>query len=145
MQHVLSLNTTMHPALHKTCIPSNDAIVMSGTMCPVNVMGRLGMFMSQMWVDVTLLPSDRLIWIGCAASHLFLVGMPSMTNTEVAPVSETTCIGFISIAPAWWAAVQFEARTVTCCPLSGYHCRLHMMHRIGWGLMNNSNQHCFKS
>jgi hypothetical protein len=35
-----------------------------------------------------------------------------MMNTEVAPVSATVCIGFISIAPACWAVVQFEARTV---------------------------------
>ncbi len=48
MRHVLSSNTTTHPALHNTPIPNNDAIVMSGTMCPVNVMGRPGMVMSQM-------------------------------------------------------------------------------------------------
>jgi hypothetical protein len=38
----------MHPALHETSVSSKDAIVMSRTMCPVNVMGRLGMVMSQM-------------------------------------------------------------------------------------------------
>ncbi len=36
-----------------------------------------------------------------------------MMNTEVAPVLATVCIGFISMALACWAVVQFEARTVT--------------------------------
>jgi hypothetical protein len=36
-----------------------------------------------------------------------------MMNTEVAPVLATACDGFISIALAFWAVVQLEARTVT--------------------------------
>ncbi len=37
-----------HPTLHKILIPSNDAIAISGMMCPDNVMGNPGMVMSQM-------------------------------------------------------------------------------------------------
>jgi len=41
-----------------------DAIVMPGTMYPVKTIGRPGIFMSHMCVDVTLLPSGKLIVIG---------------------------------------------------------------------------------
>ncbi len=42
--------------------------------------------------------------------------MPSMMNTEVAPVSAAACICFISMALACWAVVQFEARFVMSLP-----------------------------
>ena len=51
------VNTTVHPALHRTRMPINDAIVNLGTMCPVKIVGRPGIVMSHMCVDFTLLPS----------------------------------------------------------------------------------------
>ncbi len=42
-----------------------------------------------------------------------------MMNTEAAHVLATTCVGFISIAPACWVVVQLEARTVMSLSYAG--------------------------
>ena len=75
-----------------------DAIVMPGTMYPVNTVGRPGIFMSQMCVDDTLLPSGKLIVIGLFVVRRFLTGVPFMINIEVAPVLAMACVGAIMIA-----------------------------------------------
>ncbi len=62
--HFSLSKTTLHPALHSIHIPMRDAIVMPGRMYPVNTVERPGIFMSQMCVDDTLLPSGKLIVIG---------------------------------------------------------------------------------
>jgi hypothetical protein len=49
-----------------------DAIVMPGMISPVNIVGRPGMMMLQMWVDEALLPSGKLMVIGWSAQHRFL-------------------------------------------------------------------------
>jgi hypothetical protein len=82
----------LHPALHNIRIPISDAIVIPGTMCPVNTVGRPGIFMSQMCVDVTLLPSGKLIVMGLLDFRRFLTGVPFMMKIEVAPVSAIACV-----------------------------------------------------
>ena len=62
-----------------------------GTMCPVSVVGRPVMSISQMCVDLTCLPSGRLIVSGFVAGLLFFTSTPSMKNIEVAPVSAIAC------------------------------------------------------
>ena len=72
--------------------------MMPGTMHPVDTVGRPGIFMSQMCVDDTLLPSGKLIVIGLFVVRRFLTGVPFMMNIEVAPVSAIVCVGAIVIA-----------------------------------------------
>ncbi len=81
----------MHPALHNTLIPKSDAIAKFGTICPVNVVGSPGMLMSHICIDLTCLPSGRLIVNGFVAGRLFSTLTPSMTNMDVAPVSAMAC------------------------------------------------------
>ena len=69
-----------------------------GTMYPVNTIGRPGIFMSQMCVDDTLLPSGKLIVIGLFVVRRFLTGVPFMMNIEVAPVLAIACVRAIVIA-----------------------------------------------
>ena len=77
----------MHPASHSTRTPISDAMVRLGTMCPVRIVGRPGIAMSQQCVDLTLAPSGRLIESGFVAIRLLLTGIPSMMKMAVAPVS----------------------------------------------------------
>ena len=72
--------------------------MMPGTIYPVNTIGRPGIFMSHMCVDVTLLPSVKLIVIGLFVVRRFLTGVPFMMNIEVAPVLAIACIEAIVIA-----------------------------------------------
>ncbi len=70
-----------------------DAIVIPGTICPVNIVGRPGMVISQMWVETTLLLSGKMMVTGWSAQHKFLTGVPYITmNIEVAPVSAMACV-----------------------------------------------------
>jgi hypothetical protein len=41
-------------------MPTRDAIVIPGTICPVNIVGRLDMMMLPMRVDETVLLSGKL-------------------------------------------------------------------------------------
>ena len=84
----------------------SDAIVISGTMWPVNVMGKLGIFTSHMCVDCTFVPSGRLMDVDFVARRLFCTLVPFMTNTDVAPVS----------AIAWAGSMDFA---VALCPMIG--------------------------
>ncbi len=72
--------------------------MMPGTMYPVNTVGSPGIFMSQMCVDITLLPSGRVIVIGLFVLWRFLTGVPFIINIEVAPVSAMACVRAIVIA-----------------------------------------------
>ena len=96
--HFDLVNSTKHPALHSTRMPINDAIVNLGTMCPVKIVGRPGIVMSHMCVDFTLLPSGKLIVKGCVEGRKLLMGVPSMINMEVAPVSAIAWFVLITIA-----------------------------------------------
>ncbi len=55
---------TLDPALHSILMPIRDAIVIPGMICPINIVGRPGMVMSQMWVETILLPSGKVMVIG---------------------------------------------------------------------------------
>jgi hypothetical protein len=83
-------------------MPIRDAIVIPGTICPVNIVGRPSMMMSQsqMWVKTTLLPSSRVMLIRWSAQLRFLMGVPFMMKIEVAPVSTMACVVVIVIALA---------------------------------------------
>ncbi len=72
--------------------------MMPGTMYTVNTVGRPGIFMSHMCVDVTLLPSGKLIVIGLIVVQRFLTSVPFMMNVEVAPVLAIACVEAIVIA-----------------------------------------------
>ena len=72
--------------------------MMPGTMDPVNTIGRPGIFMSHMCVDVTLLPSGKLIVIGLFVVRMFLTSVPFMMNIEVAPVLAIASVEAIVIA-----------------------------------------------
>lgn len=85
------LNVTVHPALHNTLIPINEATVRLGTMWPVSTVGRPGIVMSHSCVDFTFVPSGRLMVSGCCATLLLSTGALSMTNIAVAPVSNIAC------------------------------------------------------
>jgi hypothetical protein len=89
--HFLSSNVTVHPALHNTLMPNSNAILIPGTMCPINTVSRPSMVMSHICVDITLLPSGRLIVIGLMVGFIFSMGMSSITKIDVAPVSAIAC------------------------------------------------------
>ncbi len=91
-------NITLHPALHKGCIPMRDAIVSDGTICPVSTIGRPRIVMPHTCVDRTFLPSGKFIVRGDKAIRLLSTSAPSMMKMEVAPVS----------AMAWLVAIVRE-------------------------------------
>jgi hypothetical protein len=62
--HLLLSNMTLHPALHKSCIPMRDAIFNDGTMWPVNNFGSPGILMLHTCVDHILVPSGKFILSG---------------------------------------------------------------------------------
>jgi hypothetical protein len=85
--HFLLSNMTLHPALHKGQIPIREAIFNDDTMCPINICGRPGIWMSQMWVDSIVVPSGKFILSGFVAIRLLLTSALSMMNIDAAPVS----------------------------------------------------------
>ena len=89
--HDASVNVTSQPALHSTLIPKRDAIAKPGTMCPVRTFGNPGMILSHTCVDFTMPPFGRLILRGAAVVRTLFMGVPAMTNMEVAPVSAMEC------------------------------------------------------
>ena len=92
------VNTTSHPALHRTLMPINDAIDIFGTTCPTNTIGSPGIVMSHVCVDFTFVPSGRLIVSGRIAGRRFLHGVPSMMKIDLAPVSANACNAAMMIA-----------------------------------------------
>ncbi len=74
---------------------SKDAILISGTMCPINLCGRPGMSTSHMCVDIIFSPSGRLMCMGFVAMQILLAGVPAITNIDVAPVLATASVGVI--------------------------------------------------
>ena len=85
----------MHLTTHNSLIPIREAIDSFGTMCPVSFSGRPGIIMSHMCVDLTFVPSGKLIDSGLVATLLLSTGVPSMMNIAVAPVSAMACDGGI--------------------------------------------------
>jgi hypothetical protein len=97
-------------------MPIRNAIVIPGTICPINIVGRPGMVMSQMWVKTNLLPSGKVMVIGWSAIRKFLTGLPFMMKIEVAPMSAMACVAAIVIAFAHSmhcnCVEQFDVMTV---------------------------------
>ncbi len=114
--HLLSLKVTLHPALHMILMPIKNAIVTPGTICPVNIVGRPDMVMSQMWVGTTLLPPGKVMVIGWSTICKFLWGVPFIMKIEANPVPAMACIAAIVIAFAHSkhcnSVEQFDAITV---------------------------------
>ena len=96
--HFFLVNNTLHPASHKTLIPINNAMDSLGTTCPTSTFGSPGIIMSHVCVDITFVPSGRLMVSGCTARRKFLHGVPSMMKIEVAPVSAIACNAAMAIA-----------------------------------------------
>jgi hypothetical protein len=91
-QHFSSSKMTSHPALHRTHMPSKDAIFMSGTICPISLCGRPGMSTSHMCVDTIFLPSGRLMCMGFVAMRMLSGGGTShYENRCGASVSHRIC------------------------------------------------------
>jgi len=80
MTHFSMSNLTVHPASVSTRIPKREAIDNSGTMCPTRVVGRLGMMMSHMCVDITRRPSANATLSGHVVFCLLWTGVPSTTK-----------------------------------------------------------------
>ncbi len=57
-----------------------------GTICPVNTVGRPGIWMSHICVDWICFPPGKLIVRGFTTRHLLLISAPAMMKMEVAPV-----------------------------------------------------------
>jgi hypothetical protein len=97
---LLSSNVTVHPALHNTFMPNSNAILIPETMCPINTAGRPGMVILHVCVDLTLLPSGRLIVIVLMVGFIFSMGVPSITKIRccycvsdcILHVNEHVCI-----------------------------------------------------
>ena len=80
------VNSTLHPASQSTRIPVSDVIDNHGTMCPISTIVGPGIFMSHMCVDLTLLPSSKLMVSRVVAGHKFSTGVPSIMKMDVTPV-----------------------------------------------------------
>ncbi len=131
LYHTLQLvlvNNTLHPALHRTLIPINNAIVNFGTTCPTSTFGRPGIVMSHLCVDFTFVPSDILMVSGRMAGRRFLQGVPSMMKIEVATVSAIACDAAMAILLRYCGfgvsnncrAVAAIVVPVVACPLSTF-------------------------
>jgi hypothetical protein len=72
-------------------MPINNAINNLGTMCPVKTMGRPGIVMLHRCVDLTWLPSGKLIVNCVVPCQMFLTGVPFIINMDAAPVSAIAC------------------------------------------------------
>ncbi len=90
-------NLTVHPASVSTRIPKREAIDNSGTMCPTRVVGRSGIMMSHMGVDITRRPSANATLSGHVVFCLLWTGVPSMTKIWVAPESAIASFNAIII------------------------------------------------
>ncbi len=83
----------MHPSLHNIRIPTSDATVSLGTMCPSNTCGNPGIYRLHICVDFTIVPSGKLIVRGCVDGRTFLtLGVFFVIIIDVAPVSATACV-----------------------------------------------------
>ena len=116
------LKVTLHPTLHQILMPIRDAIVIPGMICPVNIVGRPGMVMSQMRVKTTLLPLSKVMVIGWSARCKFLTGVPFIINIEVTPLSKMACVAVIVLGLAHSkhcnGVEQFDAMTIALSSLS---------------------------
>ncbi len=96
--HFLLSNFTVHPTSVSTRIPKREAIDNSGTMCPMSVVGRPGIMMSHMCVDITRCPLANATLSGHIVCRLLWTGMLSMTKIWVALESAIASFDAIVIA-----------------------------------------------
>ncbi len=96
--HFSMSNLTMHPASVSTRIPKREAIDNSGTMCPTSVVGRPGIIISHMCVDITLHPSANATLSKHLAFRLLWTGVPSIIKNWVASKSAIALFDAIVIA-----------------------------------------------
>ncbi len=79
-------------------------------MWPSSTVGRPGNFKLHTWVDLTIVLSGRFIVRDWSAGQIIVIGVPFMTNMEVAPVPATALVG--SIAGGCWCMIG--AQTFYC-------------------------------
>ncbi len=79
-------------------MPIRDATVSEGTMCPFKTIGRPGLFMSHICVDITCFLSGKLIVRDFFAMCLLTMSMLSITKIDVTPVSAIAWFVAITIA-----------------------------------------------
>ncbi len=115
---------TLHPALQSMRIPKRDAVVISGIMCPVRIVGKPGMRMSHICDDTICPPSGSIADIGDEVRRFLRHGAPLVRRIEVAPVSAMAWVGSTIIPRARWCAasesagIVFDVTTVTLSLLS---------------------------
>ena len=96
-------NVTVHPASVSTRIPRREAIDNSGTTCPTRAVGRPGIIMSHMCVDITQCLSANTTLSGHVLFHLLWTGVLSMTKIWVVPESRIASLdAIILIAYAYF-------------------------------------------
>ncbi len=88
----------MHPTSHRTQLPIKDAIDNLGKMRPVKTIGRPWIVMLHRCVNFTWLPPNKFIVSCLVAGRVFLTGVPSIINIDVALVSAIASIDAIVIA-----------------------------------------------
>ncbi len=96
--HFVLVNTNLHPVLHMTLMPINNAMDSLGTTCPTRTFGSPGVIMLHVCVDITFVPSGKLIVSGRTARRRFLHVVPPMMKIKVAPVSAIACNAAMAIA-----------------------------------------------
>ena len=77
-------------------MPTSNVTVQLGTICPSIIVGKLGSSKLHTCVDLTTLPWGKLMVRGFVVGQIFLIGVPFNTNTKVALVSATACVGGIT-------------------------------------------------
>ena len=99
-------------------IPKRDAVVISGIMCPVRIVGKPGMRTSHMCDETIFRPSGSVTDIGDEVRRLLRHGAPLVKKIKVAPVSAMAWAGLTIIPRARWftsedVGVVFDVTTVT--------------------------------
>jgi hypothetical protein len=110
--HFLLSNFTVHPASVCTRIPKKEAMDNSGTMCPVSIVGRPGIMMSHMCVDITRRPSANATLSRHVVCCLLWTGVLSMTKVWVVPESAIASFNAIVIqrTPILMSALEQQSK-----------------------------------
>jgi hypothetical protein len=69
-----------------------------GKICPVRIIGSPGMTMPQMCIERMTFPFGRLMERGSIARQMLFMGIPAITNMDVAPVLAMECVFANAIA-----------------------------------------------
>jgi hypothetical protein len=115
---------------------TSNAAVESGTTRPSSLVGKPGSLKLHMCVELTTLPSGKLILRGFVVGQIFLIGVPFNTNTKVAPVSATTCVGgiasFVGCVQGAHTLICFVMLEVTTISLSMLTSRFWVGYKVGF-------------